>query len=139
MVKMRKGSSDRGVLHVTLLCCLCKGRDGSSELGLMKGLLCVTGLLEIDGGVSHCQSLQVTVCPETAGTATANLCRLQNLHRQLVQLLPNSAGNSTTRHSWYNHCQPLQVTEPPNTGGTAIVNIQRLLVQLLSINRKQSL
>jgi hypothetical protein len=52
-----------------------------SELGLMKGLLCVTGPIEIVGGASHCQSLQVTEPPETVGRSTANLCRLQCLQR----------------------------------------------------------
>jgi hypothetical protein len=72
-VNLRKGNSERGILHVTLLCCLCKGGDVSSELGLMKELLSVTGPAEIVGRASHCQSPQVTVPSETVGTANVNM------------------------------------------------------------------
>jgi hypothetical protein len=124
MVKLRTGNSDRDVLHVTLLCCLYKGGDGSSELGLMMGLLFVTGPLEIVGGASHCRSLQVTA-PETVGIVIANLYRLQYLQRQLLQPLPTSAGHRTSRDIWHSYCQPLQVTVLPDRVGTIIANLCR--------------
>ena len=124
---MGKGNSDSGILHVTLLSSLCKGRGVPSELGIKKELLSVRGLLEI------------------VGTATANLCRSQDHQRQLVQLsicaghgtsiklaqpLPTFADHRTSTDSWYSHCQPPQIV------GTVTVNQLRteLLIRLNHIN-----